>query len=69
MASHQLQSTQDEQVRHCVAIHAYAVENTYALALNGKPQAAHEPAGSGKWPGAEISDAVSRTQSRGQGDA
>lgn len=69
MASHQLQSTQNEQVKHCVAIHAYAVDNTYALALNGEPQAVHEPAGSGNGVGEEISEAVSRPQPRGHGDA
>jgi hypothetical protein len=34
--STQVSSTQPAQKRHCVAIHAYAVENTYPLVLNGK---------------------------------
>lgn len=39
MASTPVQRTQSSQLRHCVAMHAYAVDNTYALALNGEPQA------------------------------
>lgn len=34
-----VQSTESAQLRHCVAIHAYAVENTYPVVLNGEPQA------------------------------
>jgi hypothetical protein len=40
IASSSLRATQAAQVRHCVAIHAYAVENTYPCALNNEPQPA-----------------------------
>lgn len=41
VASPAVKETQPAQLRHCVAIHAYAVERTYPLVLNGQPQAAH----------------------------
>lgn len=40
LASPGVRSTQPAQLRHCVAIHAYAVENSYPLVLDCKPQAA-----------------------------
>jgi hypothetical protein len=33
-----LSATQNEQKRHCVAIYAYAIDRTYPLSLDGKPQ-------------------------------
>jgi hypothetical protein len=32
--------TQDEQRRHCIAFHAYAIDHTYPLSLAGRPQEA-----------------------------
>lgn len=39
MTSAELQATLPEQHDYCIAIHAYAVENTYPLTLDSEPQA------------------------------
>lgn len=38
LKSKELQATQSAQAKHCIAIHAYAVENTYPIILGGEPQ-------------------------------
>lgn len=38
LSSPLLQATQAEQHQHCIAIHAYAVENTYPCVLDDEPQ-------------------------------
>lgn len=40
MKSSMLAATLPDQLRYCVAIHAYAVENTYPCALDNQPQPA-----------------------------